>query len=53
MSTATYSLVSGNIFTRAAEVATSAVTGKPASVNSLREVTDADVKQWRAMQSQS
>ncbi|KAF7558401.1 hypothetical protein G7046_g5763 [Stylonectria norvegica] len=50
--TATYSLVSKNIFSRAAEVAQGAVTGKPASVNSLREITSADVQSWRASQSQ-
>ena len=48
MNTATYSLVSKNIFTRAAEVATGAVTGRPAAINHLREITAADVKEWRA-----
>lgn len=47
----TYSLVSKNIFSRAGEVVTSAVTGKPAQVNSLREITEADVREWRATQS--
>ncbi|KAK7426950.1 BLI-3 blue-light-inducible Bli-3 protein [Neonectria magnoliae] len=47
MVSATYSLVGKNIFSRAAEVATSAVTGKPAEVNSLREITEADVEAWR------
>lgn len=51
MHTATYSLVAKNILSRAAEVATGAITGKPASVNRLREITDADVKQWRATHS--
>lgn len=47
MTTATYSLVSKNIFSRAAEVATGVITGKPASTNSLREITEEDVKKWR------
>lgn len=47
MVSSTYSLVSKNIFSRAAEIATGAVTGKPAQVNSLREITDADVRSWR------
>lgn len=48
MISTTYSLVSKNIFSRAVEVAQGAVTGKPASVNSLREITEADVRSWRA-----
>ncbi|UPK96373.1 hypothetical protein LCI18_007308 [Fusarium solani-melongenae] len=44
----TYSLVAKNILSRVADVATSAVTGKPASPNSLREITEADVRSWRA-----
>ncbi|CAM1511318.1 Fc.00g088310.m01.CDS01 [Cosmosporella sp. VM-42] len=45
---ATYSLVSKNIISRAAEIAQGAVTGKPASVNSLREISEADIRSWRA-----
>lgn len=45
--TATYSLVSKNIFSRAAEVAQGAITGKPASVNSLREISASDIQHWR------
>jgi len=48
--TATYSLVAKNIFSRATEVVQGAITGKPASINSLREITDAEVQQWRATQ---
>ncbi|KAF4466028.1 blue-light-inducible Bli-3 [Fusarium albosuccineum] len=44
----TYSLVAKNIFSRAADVASSAVTGKPASPNSLREISEGDVRSWRA-----
>lgn len=44
----TYSLVAKNILSRVADVATSAVTGKPASPNSLREITEGDVRSWRA-----
>ncbi|KAF7547543.1 hypothetical protein G7Z17_g7658 [Cylindrodendrum hubeiense] len=50
MVSATYMLTAKNIFSRAAEVATSTVTGKPAHVNSLREVTEADVETWRNAQ---
>ncbi len=46
--TAIYSIVSKNILSRVAEVATGAVTGKPASVNKLREITEDEVKEWRA-----
>jgi len=48
--TATYSLVSKNILSRATEVVQGAVTGKPAQTQRLREITDADVKEWRATQ---
>lgn len=46
--TATYSLVAKNIFSRIAEVATGAVTGKPAQVNNLREISASEVTDWRA-----
>jgi general stress protein 26 len=48
MNTATYALSAKNILSRATEVATGAITGKPASVNNLREISTADVLQWRA-----
>ncbi|KAF4984853.1 hypothetical protein FZEAL_6 [Fusarium zealandicum] len=44
----TYSLVSKNVFSRAADIASSTVTGKPASPNSLRELSEGDVRSWRA-----
>ncbi|KAL7789517.1 hypothetical protein V8C37DRAFT_386177 [Trichoderma ceciliae] len=46
--TVTYSLVSGNFISRAAEVAQGVITGKPAQVNKLREISAEDVKNWRA-----
>ncbi|RFU72404.1 bli-3 [Trichoderma arundinaceum] len=46
--TVTYSLVSGNFISRAAEVAQGVLTGKPAQVNRLREISAEDVKNWRA-----
>lgn len=47
---ATYSLVSKNIFSRAAEIATSTITGNPPHVNRLREITESDVATWRNSQ---
>jgi len=47
----TYSLVAKNIFSRAGEVISSAMTGKPAQVNKLREISETEVKEWRATQS--
>lgn len=44
----TYSLVSKNLLSRAADIASSAVTGKPASPNTLREISEGDVRSWRA-----
>lgn len=45
---AVYAIVSKNIVSRAVEVAQGAVTGKPASINKLREVTESEVNQWRS-----
>jgi len=44
---ATYAVVAKNYVSRMADIAQGAVTGKPASVNSLREITEAEVTQWR------
>jgi general stress protein 26 len=44
---ATYAVSSANVVSRAAEVAKGVVTGKPAQVNRLREITRADVEKWR------
>lgn len=46
--TATYAVVAKNLISRAADIAQGAVTGKPAAVNHLREVTEAEVTQWRS-----
>jgi len=51
MSTATYAVTRKNFVSRAAEVATGAVTGKPASVNALREIWAQEVEQWRKVSS--
>jgi general stress protein 26 len=44
----TYSLVSKNLLSRAADIASSTITGKPASPNTLREISEGDVRSWRA-----
>lgn len=46
--TVTYSLVSGNFITRATEIAQGVLTGKPAHVSKLREISAEDVNNWRA-----
>jgi hypothetical protein len=46
--TVNYALVSGNFISRAAEVAQGVLTGKPAQVNKLREISAEDVNNWRA-----
>ncbi|KAH7328105.1 hypothetical protein B0I35DRAFT_416554 [Stachybotrys elegans] len=46
--TAVYSLVSKNVVSRVADIAQGALTGKPASVNKLREISADEIKQWRA-----
>lgn len=45
--TASYSLTAKNIFSRVGEVVQGAVTGQPAHVNKLREITEAEAKLWR------
>jgi len=45
MVTAHYSITSKNMLGRVAEVAQGAVTGKPAAVNKLREISEAEVEQ--------
>jgi general stress protein 26 len=47
--TATYSLNAKSFVARAAEVAQGAVTGKTPSGNSLREISAAEVTQWRTV----
>ena len=48
MVTSHYSISSKNIIGRAAEVAQGAMTGKPAAVNKLREISESDVESWRS-----
>jgi len=45
--TATYSITSTGLLSRAAKVARGAVTGKSAQVNRLREVSREDIERWR------
>ncbi|KAF8473891.1 hypothetical protein BDZ91DRAFT_651081 [Kalaharituber pfeilii] len=45
--TATYALQKGNPITRSIEVAKGTMTGKPASVNKLRELTEGDLDTYR------
>lgn len=45
---AVYAIVSKNIVSRTVEIAQGAVTGKPAAVNKLREVSEIEVQQWRS-----
>jgi hypothetical protein len=46
--TATYALVRKNAVSRAAEVAQGVITGKPASVNKLRELSEQEIETWRS-----
>lgn len=48
MITAHYSISSKNLLERVAEVAQGTMTGKLAQVNKLREISEDDVKSWRA-----
>ena len=48
MVTAHYSISSKNIIGRVAEVAQGTITGKPAAVNKLREISEDEVKKWRS-----
>lgn len=49
MNTATFAINDKNVVSRVAEVVQGEITGKPASVNKLRKITDTEVQQWRAM----
>ncbi|KAJ4417471.1 BLI-3 blue-light-inducible Bli-3 protein [Gnomoniopsis sp. IMI 355080] len=44
----TYAVVAKNILSRAVEVAQGAVTGKPAEINKIREISESEVGQWRS-----
>jgi len=48
MVTSHYSISSKNIIGRVAEVAQGTMTGKPAAVNKLREISESDVESWRS-----
>lgn len=45
--TATYALAKGTMIGRAVEVVKGAVTGETAEVNSLREISEQEIKQYR------
>lgn len=45
---AVYTIVAKNFVSRVVEVAQGAVTGKPAEINKLREVTESEISQWRS-----
>lgn len=47
MTTAHYSISKKNYVAQMAEVAQGTITGKPASVNRLREISEEEVKKWR------
>lgn len=48
MRTAHYSISHKTIIAKMAQIAQGTVTGKPAAVNKLREISEAEVAQWRS-----
>lgn len=48
MITAHYAISNSNILGRMAQVAQGAVTGKPAHMNKLREISEEEVERWRS-----
>lgn len=48
--TATYAIVRKNFLARGAEIAQGVVTGKAASVNKLREISESEIQTWRTSQ---
>lgn len=48
MRTAHYSISHKTIIAKMAQIAQGTVTGKPAAVNKLREISEAEVGQWRS-----
>lgn len=46
--TATYAVVRKNAVSRCIEIAQGVVTGKAASVNKLREISEQEVQTWRS-----
>ncbi|KAI1802353.1 hypothetical protein F4811DRAFT_405412 [Daldinia bambusicola] len=47
-SSVTYAITDKTIVGRVAEIAKGTVTGEPAGVNKLREITEGEIQQWRA-----
>lgn len=47
-SSITYAVTDKTVIGRAAEVAKGTVTGEPAGVNKLREISESEIQQWRA-----
>lgn len=47
--TVTYALATKGLIRQAVEITQSAIQGKPAQVNSLREISEEEVKAWRAV----
>jgi general stress protein 26 len=47
--TATYSISSKNYLGRVADIAQGTITGKPPQVNKLREISEKEVNDWRAV----
>ena len=48
MTTAHYAISHKTIIGQMAQIAQGVVTGKPAAVNKLRELSEAEVRQWRS-----
>ena len=46
--TATYALVRKSAVSRAAEIAQGVITGKAATVNKLRELSEQEIETWRS-----
>lgn len=46
--TAKYCIVSKNVIGRVAEIAQGAITGKPAQVNKLREISETEARAWKS-----
>ncbi|KAI1471693.1 uncharacterized protein F4812DRAFT_415130 [Daldinia caldariorum] len=47
-SSVTYAVTGKTIVSRAAEIAKGTITGEPAGVNKLREISEGEIQQWRA-----
>lgn len=51
MKTAHYSISSKTLIEKMAQIAQGTVTGKPPAINKLREISEAEVNEWRATHS--